>query len=229
MPRPQHSATDRPRPEISANPLPFAPIPHELVADPRLTPGDRDLVAWLLGQAWSAPYVQVANKDIMNGLEIGRRTVQDRLKRCKEAGWLACEEDVHHRSGRRIVFIWRCENGRSPHANDSAHPMRDAAHPMRVPAHPRADSRTPQCGTPHTPVRISASPSYEKGIGENQEQQQRQGVVDADSWDPDTPDWWEPKQPDLVGIEQVTGWVAEVFAVPLLFLEDLRSIGERKP
>jgi DNA-binding Lrp family transcriptional regulator len=108
--------------------LPYAAPPHDLVADPRLTPTDVRVAAALL--YWTRSKAVCWPSDATIGRRVGRSpgTVQRSLRRLQAAGWIRREKTTANRTGRLIVLTWRSAGARpipSPVIEPPAAPARD--------------------------------------------------------------------------------------------------------
>jgi DNA-binding Lrp family transcriptional regulator len=117
-----------PPPQGRKGNLPFAAPPHDLVADPRLTPTDVRIAAALL--YWARSKASCWPSDATIGKRVGRSpgTVQRSLRRLEAAGWIAREKTAANRTGRLIRLVWRSAGARplpAPMADPPAAPARD--------------------------------------------------------------------------------------------------------
>lgn len=88
---------------------PFASLPHDVAADPRLTPTDVAVLVALLFWARSKDHCWPSDRSI--GLRIGRspRTVQRRLRHLETVGLVERIETAENRTGRILRLVWRAE------------------------------------------------------------------------------------------------------------------------
>lgn len=88
---------------------PFASVPHDVAADPRLTPTDVAVLVALLFWARSKDHCWPSDRSI--GLRIGRsaRTVQRRLRHLETVGLVERIETAENRTGRILRLVWRAE------------------------------------------------------------------------------------------------------------------------
>src|SRR3954467_4597123 len=98
-------------------PLPFAPLPHHIAADPRLTPTDVRVLAALL--FWARDKASCWPCDASIAGRVGRSvgTVQRSLRRLVRLGVIAREKvppGDGNRTGRVIRLLWK-------DAGDAAH------------------------------------------------------------------------------------------------------------
>ncbi len=100
---------------------PFAQLPHDIAADPRLTPVDVRVIAALL--FWARDKASAWPSDASIGKRVGRAvaTVQRSLRRLQALGLLQREKvepTDNNRTGRVIRLVWRvdhpCDTPRSP-------------------------------------------------------------------------------------------------------------------
>jgi hypothetical protein len=104
---------------------PFAALPHDIAADPRLSPTDvRVLLALLF---WARSKADCWPSDRSIGLRVGRsvRTVQRVLGRLESLGLVGRSPDPGNPTGRRIVLRHRCHTPTTPTAEPPASPMAD--------------------------------------------------------------------------------------------------------
>jgi helix-turn-helix protein len=99
--------------------LPFAAVPHNLVADPRLTPLDKTLAALIIKFARGKSDAWPSNRRLAAELGRSPRTVQLALGRLQATGWLRIEPG-RNPTGRRLVLAWRCANFCAPGAQGIA-------------------------------------------------------------------------------------------------------------
>ena len=87
--------------------LPYSALPHDLVADHRLSPTDVRVAAALMFWARGKDHCWPSDGTI--GARVGRSpgTVQRSLRRLEAAGWIAREKTTANRTGRLIVLAWR--------------------------------------------------------------------------------------------------------------------------
>lgn len=102
----------RSRPKTVNTTLPFAALPHDLVADPRLTPVDKCVVAALL--YWARDKSTCWPSDAAIGRRISRHvvSVQRSFRRIEKIGLIArtrIEPSDGNRTGRIITLLWRKE------------------------------------------------------------------------------------------------------------------------
>lgn len=102
-------------------PPPFAQLPHDIAADPRLTPVDVRVIAALL--FWARDKAVAWPSDASIASRVGRAvaTVQRSLRRLQALGLIRrdqVEPSDRNRTGRLIRLLWRvdppCETPRSP-------------------------------------------------------------------------------------------------------------------
>jgi DNA-binding Lrp family transcriptional regulator len=108
--------------------LPYAAPPHDLVADPRLTPTDVRVASALM--FWARSKAECWPSDRTIGKRVGRSpgTVQRSLRRLEAAGWIRREKTGANRTGRLIVLAWRRAGARplpAPMIGPPAAPARD--------------------------------------------------------------------------------------------------------
>ena len=108
--------------------LPYSAAPHDLVADPRLSPTDVRVAAALLFWARSKAVCWPADRSI--GSRVGRSvgTVQRSLRRLEAAGWITREKSTANRTGRLIRIAWRSAGARplpAPMSDPPVAPARD--------------------------------------------------------------------------------------------------------
>jgi DNA-binding transcriptional MocR family regulator len=91
-------------------------LPHDLSADPRLSPTDVRVAAALLYWARSQADCWPADRSIAAraGRSVG--TIQRSLRRLEAAGWIAREKSAENRTGRLIQLLWRSASARPPAA-----------------------------------------------------------------------------------------------------------------
>ena len=101
-----HSApvNPKPRPRVT---VPFAPLPHALLNDPRLNDKAVRVAACLLWYAREKPYCWPSNGAIGVRLGCCARTAQNALRALKAAGWVRLEQTKDYRTNRRIWLAWR--------------------------------------------------------------------------------------------------------------------------
>jgi DNA-binding Lrp family transcriptional regulator len=129
---------------------PFAALPHDLVADPKLTPTDKTVAAALL--FWARGKASCWPSDSTIGARVGRSvgTVQRSLRRLEVAGWIRRERTDRNRTGRLIVLSWR------------AAPSAPALDPLRSPARDeerRSRKETKESGPDSVPRERPEEPS----------------------------------------------------------------------
>jgi hypothetical protein len=90
-----------------ANPLPFAPVPYDLLKDPGLTPTDKLVAGLILEWLHLRPSGWVFNGILAKSAGIKKRALQYSLQKLKARGWYRYEVDPGNRSRRRIVAMWR--------------------------------------------------------------------------------------------------------------------------
>ena len=119
------------------NPLAFAPLPHALRKDPRLTTRAVTIAAALLEHARDQPRCDPTNRRLAADDHCSIRTVQYALAALQAAGWIAVEQGP---DGRVIHLVWReaPRNGpQPPHATPCETPCNGQPDPMqRVSAPP---------------------------------------------------------------------------------------------
>lgn len=94
-------------PERCKGIVPYAALPHDLVADPRLTPADVRVAAALLYWARGKDHCWPGNAAIAARVGCCPGTAQRSLRCLEKAGWIAREETDANRTGRLIVLAWR--------------------------------------------------------------------------------------------------------------------------
>jgi len=113
------------------NPLAFAPLPHALRRDPRLTTRAVTIAAALLEHARDQPYCDPTNRQLAADDHCSTRTVQYALASLRAAGWIAVEQGP---DGRVIHLVWR-ETPRHelqpPHATSRETPCNGQPDPMQ--------------------------------------------------------------------------------------------------
>jgi DNA-binding Lrp family transcriptional regulator len=148
--------------------LAYSAPPHDLVADPRLTPTDVRIAAALMFWARGKDHCWPSDRTI--GARVGRSpgTVQRSLRRLEAAGWIRREKTAANRTGRLIVLAWRRAGARPlpPMAREApAAPARDeltVALKGEAPKEPREASverprpEIPAPAPDATPVRSAA-------------------------------------------------------------------------
>jgi hypothetical protein len=111
---------------------PFAQLPHDIAADPRLTPVDIRVIAALL--FWARDKASAWPSDASIGKRVGRAvaTVQRSLRRLQALGLVQREKvepSDSNRTGRVIRLAWRvdhpCDTPRSPTINTPRSPVID--------------------------------------------------------------------------------------------------------
>ena len=117
-------------------PVPFAAVPHALLADRRLAPNAKALAGILLRFARKRDHAWPSLRTLGALLGLGRRAVQLNLRRLKVTGWIG-EEPAANRTGRILVLLWRRSGMVSPGptARSAAEPAPRIAPPR--PARPR--------------------------------------------------------------------------------------------
>ena len=93
------------RPGLSAA-RPFAALPHDLIADPRLKAGDVRLAGIVMRYARAKATAWPSVKTLAADLGRCERTVQYALKRLADAGWIA-QRPAPNPTGRVLVLAWR--------------------------------------------------------------------------------------------------------------------------
>jgi hypothetical protein len=103
---------------------PFAQLPHDLAADPRLTPVDVRVVAALLFWARGKAAAWPCDRSIASRVGRAVATVQRSLRRLQALGLIRrerVEPSDRNRTGRVIRLVWRvdhpCDTPRSPVSN----------------------------------------------------------------------------------------------------------------
>lgn len=88
---------------------PFASLPHDVAADPRLTPTDLAVLVALTYWARAKDHCWPSDRSI--GLRIGRSipTVQRRLRHLETVGLVERIETAENRTGRILRLVWRAE------------------------------------------------------------------------------------------------------------------------
>jgi DNA-binding transcriptional MocR family regulator len=99
----------------------FAALPHDLVADTRLTHTDKVLVALILKYARDKDHAWPSNRRL--AAELGRsvRTVQGCLVRLKSTGWIGTRPAAN-RTGRVLILAWCRADFRTPGVQPVAPP-----------------------------------------------------------------------------------------------------------
>src|ERR687898_2580111 len=95
-------------------PPPFAQLPHDIAADPRLTPVDVRVVAALLFWARDKAAAWPCDASIASRVERSVSTVQRSLRRLQALGLVLrdkVEPSDRNRTGRIIRLIWRVDRG----------------------------------------------------------------------------------------------------------------------
>jgi Helix-turn-helix domain len=113
-------------------------LPHDLSADPRLSPTDVRVAAALLFWARSKADCWPADRSIAAraGRSVG--TIQRSLRRLEAAGWIAREKTNANPTGRLIQLVWRGASARPPAAllsDPPAAPARDEGETGQEDAH----------------------------------------------------------------------------------------------
>lgn len=108
--------------EADPNPLPYAPLPHALRKDRRLTDKAILLAAALLEYARSGPRCWPTLARLADDLNCSIRTVQLRLDELVEAGWIDVEPNYDNVTGRVFVLRWRLL-GAQPVTSNGAQPI----------------------------------------------------------------------------------------------------------
>src|SRR5262245_54577883 len=87
--------------------VPFAQLPHDIAADPRLTPTDVRVLLALLYWARGKPSCWPSDRSI--GLRVGRSvgTVQRSLRRLEALGLIDRRKVDSNPTGRELVLRWR--------------------------------------------------------------------------------------------------------------------------
>lgn len=85
----------------------FAGVPHDLAADPKLTPTDVRTAAALLFWARSKSECWPSDRRIAERVGRSRATVQRCLGRLEAAGWIRRDKTDANRTGRLIRLVWR--------------------------------------------------------------------------------------------------------------------------
>jgi hypothetical protein len=118
------------RPPTTADPradrgscAPFAALPHDIAADPHLSPTDVRVVAALLFYARSKASCWPSDRSI--GLRVGRsvRTVQRALGRLQTLGLVERSPDPGNPTGRLLTLRHRCRTPTTPAAEPPASPV----------------------------------------------------------------------------------------------------------
>ena len=112
---------------------PFASLPHDVAADPRLTPTDVAVLVALTYWARAKDHCWPSDRSI--GLRVGRSalTVQRRLRHLQSVGLVERIESAENRTGRILRLVWRAEAS-APVPGPA--PVREPARPRSVPAGP---------------------------------------------------------------------------------------------
>lgn len=115
------------RAPIGKPPLTFSAVPHDIIRDRRLIPGDVVLVGVLLAYARDKAFCWPSVATMMADTRKARRTVQLSLARLKRAGWIA-EQPGDNPTGRVLILTWRqgaqpaARVGRNPAPSRGAQP-----------------------------------------------------------------------------------------------------------
>jgi hypothetical protein len=132
------TAGSAPARRASGTPRPYGALPHDLAADPRLTPADIRVAAALLYWARSQADCWPADRSIAARVVRSIGTVQRSLRRLEDAGWIAREQTRANPTGRLIRLVWRSASARPPAAplsDPPAAPARDEGEAGQEDAH----------------------------------------------------------------------------------------------
>ena len=144
------------------NPLRFSPIPVALLKDDQIPHGAKVLLGILLDFAWSDTSTWVSVETLASVMGYGIRTIQLWLGSLKGHGWIRFEPDPSVKTGRRIVLVWREENGRGEAG--------------RAPPRPRTTPVPPETRTGNPLPRSARHPTQTHQIAEDADQQQQTQV-----------------------------------------------------
>jgi hypothetical protein len=132
------TAGSAPARRAAGAPRPYGALPHDLSADPRLSPTDVRVAAALL--YWARSKADCWPSDHSISTRVGRSagTVQRSLRSLEDAGWIAREKSADNRTGRLIWLLWRSAGARPPAAplsDPPAAPARDEGETAQEDAH----------------------------------------------------------------------------------------------
>ena len=94
--------------QSSANPLPYAPIPHQALQDPKITKSALQTLQVLLELARAAPSISISIEELAERQGVKKRQTINRLNTLLDSGWVR-EEKENSRIGRRLIFSWRVD------------------------------------------------------------------------------------------------------------------------
>jgi hypothetical protein len=113
--------------EVKALPprRPFAALPHDLAADPRITPTDKTLLLALTFWARDKDRCWPADASIARRIGRSEATVQRRLLHLEALGIIRRQKTDNNRTGRIIFLAWREGDPPSPVRGPGPSPVRD--------------------------------------------------------------------------------------------------------
>jgi DNA-binding Lrp family transcriptional regulator len=91
---------------------PYGALPHDLTADPGLSPTDVRVAAALLFWAREKALCWPCDRSIAERVGRSIGTVQRSLRRLEAAGWIVREKTSTNRTGRLIRLLWRSPSAR---------------------------------------------------------------------------------------------------------------------